>query len=103
MAGGAMYGKISPEMDGEEDSDALLPPLKEEEESDDPIVNLARKAFPESDWTPERASALEELIGHCSGMGGDYGPPSPKGDDMGMGDKSKKATLLLALGGPKKR
>ena len=95
MAAGAMYGKIAPEM--EEESDPLLPPL-EEEESDDPIVKLARKAFPETDWTPERASALEELISHCSGMGGDYGPPPPKGDDMG---KDKKATLLLALGGPK--
>ncbi len=100
MAAGAMYGKIAPEM--EEESDPLLPPL-EEEESDDPVVNLARKAFPDSDWTPERAAALEDLISHCTG-GGDYGPPSPKGDDMGMGDdKGKKATLLLALGGPKKR
>ena len=100
MAAGAMYGKIAPEMEDEEGSDPLLPPL-EEEESDDPVVNLARKAFPDTDWTPERASALEELISHCSGMGGDYGPPSSKGD-MGMG-KDKKATRLLALGGPKSK
>lgn len=99
MAHGAMYGKIAPEM--EEESDPLLPPL-DEEESDDPVVNLARKAFPDVDWTPERASALENLIAHCTG-GGDYEPPSPKGDDMDMGGKDKKATLLLALGGPKRK
>lgn len=99
MAAGAMYGKIAPEM--EEESDPLLPPL-EEEESDDPVVMLARKAFPDTDWTPERASALEELISHCSGMGGDYGPPS-KDDDMGSKSKGDKAALILALGPPKRK
>lgn len=99
MAGGAMYGKIGPE--AEEGEDPLLPPL-EEEESDDPVVKLARKAFPDTDWTPERASALEDLIAHCSG-GGDYEPPSARGGDMMGDDKGKKATLLLALGGPKRR
>lgn len=96
----AMYGKIAPEMDDDEGSDPLMSP-SEEEESDDPIVRLARKAFPESDWTPERADALEQLISHCSGMGGDYEPPSARGGDMG--DPGKKATLLLALGGPKRK
>ena len=99
---GAMYGKIPP-MGEDEGSDPLLGP-PEEEESSDPVVMLARKAFPDTDWTPERASALEELISHCSGMGGDYEPPSERGGGMGMGeDKGKKATLLLALGGPKRK
>lgn len=99
---GAMYGKIGPDMGmgGEESED---PMLAQSEESDDPVMALARKAFPDSDWTPERVSALEELISHCSGMGGDYEPPSERGGGMGGGDKGKKAALILALGPPKKK
>ena len=100
---GAMYGKVEP--DGDEGGDDLMVhDMGNEEESDDPVVKLARKAFPDMDWTPERASALEELISHCSGMGDDYGP---KSDRMGMGDmgddKGKKAALILALGPPKRK
>lgn len=98
---GAMYGKIGEEPDGDEGGDDLMP-MADEEESDDPIVRLARKAFPESDWTPERASALEELICHCAGM--DYGPPSSKREGgMGMGGDKGKADIILALGPPKRK
>ena len=99
----AMYGKIGPGMGDEVGSDPMAPPpVEAAEESDDPVVALAQKAFPDMDWTPERASALEELISHCSGMGGDYEPPSERGEGMG-GDKGKKAALILALGPPKKK
>jgi hypothetical protein len=95
--GGAMFGDIG--MDDEEDSPSgPMAPLAMGPE--DKVTKLARKAFPDADWTPERVSALEGLISHCMGAGDDYGDEEaeePEEDE----DGGKKSALILALGGPK--
>lgn len=51
-------------------------------------MRLAQEAFPDQEWTPERADKLAELLAHCGGGGG---------MDMGPEEKNKPSALLLAL------
>jgi hypothetical protein len=67
----------------------------DDSEGGDDYMSLAKEAFPDDDWTPERVSALKTLVKLCAG-GGD----EPDADD---GDDAKKPGLALIFGGPPKK
>ena len=61
----------------------------------DDYMALAKEAFPDDDWSPERVSALKALIKLC--MGGDGGGESEPDED------DKKSGLALIFGKPMKK
>lgn len=82
---------LGSDLDSEFESDADVESESEgESESDPELMSAASAAFPDFDWTPDRLSALKDLIHLCSNK--DY-DDEPK--DEGDGG------LALVFGEPK--